>query len=55
MRSRRLALAQKKDYYIQRTGYSGLTLNQNKARQRRTGLKLIHYSLRSGGFKQKVV
>ena len=64
MRSRRLALAQKKDYYIQRTGYSGLTLNQDKAtkpqtvqivRQRRTGLKLIHYSLRSGGFKQKVV
>ncbi|EET45673.1 hypothetical protein NEISICOT_00379 [Neisseria sicca ATCC 29256] len=23
--------------------YSGLTLNQDKARQRRTGLKLIHY------------
>ena len=24
--------------------YSGLTLNQDKARQRRTGLKLIHYN-----------
>ncbi|EFC88551.1 hypothetical protein NEIMUCOT_04930 [Neisseria mucosa ATCC 25996] len=23
--------------------YSGLTLNQDKARQRRTGLNLIHY------------
>ena len=25
--------------------YSGLNLNQDKARQRRTGLKLIHYTL----------
>ncbi|EET43339.1 hypothetical protein NEISICOT_02921 [Neisseria sicca ATCC 29256] len=25
--------------------FSGLTLNQDKARQRRTGLKLIHYIL----------
>ena len=25
--------------------YSGLTLNQDKARQRRTGLKLIHYKV----------
>jgi len=24
--------------------YSGLNLNQDKARQRRTGLKLIHYT-----------
>ncbi|EIG29335.1 hypothetical protein HMPREF1051_1973 [Neisseria sicca VK64] len=27
--------------------YSGLTLNQDKARQRRTGLKSIHYKKRS--------
>ncbi len=25
--------------------YSGLNLNQNKARQRRTGLNLIHYMI----------
>ena len=28
------------------TSYSGLNLNQDKARQRRTGLKLIHYKIR---------
>ena len=27
-------------------GLSGLNLNQDKARQRRTGLKLIHYKIR---------
>ena len=36
MRSRRLALAQKKDYYIQQTGYSRLTLNQDKATKPQT-------------------
>jgi len=28
---------------LQTTFYSGLTLNQDKAKQHRTGLKLIHY------------